>query len=121
MVRRIALASALAVLVGKAALAAPLPKPPGFAVCGACHKVEKGAPNGIGPNLFGVAKAGPGRVADFRYSPAMKAAKIRWTREVLIAFIREPQKSVPGNRMPFAGVKNPETAAQIADYLLSLN
>jgi cytochrome c len=103
-----------------AASAAPLPKPPVFAVCAACHKVDKGAPNGLGPNLWGIGGTKAGDVAGFAFSPAMKNSKVKWTRDNLIAFIQEPQKTVPGTRMPFGGLKNPTSAAQIADYILSL-
>jgi cytochrome c len=50
----------------------------------------------------------------------MKKSTIKWTRANLVAFIQEPQKTVPGNRMPFGGLKNPDSAAQVADYILSL-
>lgn len=120
MLKRTALASIVAVSLGVPALAAPLPKPPVFGVCGTCHKVEKGAPNGIGPNLFGIANTKAGEVEKFAFSPAMKNSKIKWTRANLIAFIQEPQKTVPGNRMPFGGLKNPDSAALVADYILSL-
>jgi cytochrome c len=50
----------------------------------------------------------------------MKAAKIRWTRKELISFVTDPRKRVPGTRMIYAGQKDPEQAAAIADYLMSL-
>lgn len=120
MLKRLALASIVAASLGAPALAAPLPKPPSFGVCGACHKVDKGAPNGIGPNLYGIGNTKAGDVANFNFSPAMKNSKVKWTRDNLIAFIQAPQKAVPGNRMPFGGLKNPDSAAQVADYILSL-
>jgi len=117
---RFVIASIMAASLGAPALAAPLPKPALFGVCAACHKVDKGAPNTIGPNLFGIGNTQAGAVPGFAFSPAMKKSKIRWTRDNLIAFIQEPQKTVPGTRMPFAGLKNPQAASQIADYILSL-
>ncbi|ATE67025.1 c-type cytochrome [Rhizorhabdus dicambivorans] len=120
MQNRLFLASFLTISLATPALAAPLPKPPVFGVCGACHKVDKGAPNGIGPNLWGIGNTKAGDVPGFAFSPAMKASKIKWNRDNLIAFIQDPRKTVPGNRMPFAGLKNPASAAQIADYILSL-
>jgi cytochrome c len=120
MLNRLVLACALTASFAAPAFAAPLPKPPAFGVCGACHKVDKGAPNGIGPNLWGIGNMKAGEVAGFPFSAAMKASKVKWTRANLIAFIQEPQKTVPGTRMPFGGLKNPTSAAQIADYILSL-
>lgn len=117
---RFVLASIAAAALAAPALAAPLPKPALFGVCAACHKVDKGAPNTIGPNLFGIGNTKAGEVPGFAFSPAMKNSKVKWTRANLIAFIQEPQKTVPGTRMPFAGLKNPKAAEQIADYILSL-
>jgi cytochrome c len=108
------------VFAGSAATAAPLPKPAIFGVCAACHKTDKGAPNGIGPNLFGVGGTKAGDVAGFAFSPAMKKSGLTWNKANLVKFIQAPQATVPGTRMPFAGLKNPAQAEAIADYLLSL-
>ena len=74
----------------------------------------------IGPVLWGVGGRKAGSAPGFLYSPAMKAAGISWTRSNLIAYISNPRKLVPGNRMAFAGQQDPKAAAAIADYLLSL-
>jgi cytochrome c len=102
------------------ATAAPLPKPPAFGICGVCHKVDKGAPNGVGPNLFGIGGTKSGAVPGFTFSPAMAKGGIVWNRANLVKFVMEPQKTVPGTRMPFAGLKNQQQAEAIADYILSL-
>jgi len=120
MLNRVAIASIVSLSLAAPALAAPLPKPPIFGVCGTCHKTEKGAPNGIGPNLWGIGNTKAGEVPGFAFSPAMKGSKVKWTKENLVAFIQQPQKTVPGTRMPYGGLKNPQAAAQIADYILSL-
>ena len=120
MLQRLALSSIIAVSLGAPALAAPLPKPAAFGICSACHKVDQGAPNTIGPNLFGVGNTKAGTVPGFAFSPAMQNSKIKWTKANLVAFIQDPQKTVPGTRMPFGGLKNPDSAAAIADYILSL-
>ena len=112
----------LAVLIAlpAVAVAAPLAKPADFAICGACHKVEAGAPNGIGPNLWGISGRLSGTVPGFAYSPAMKAAKIKWNKKDLVAYLQDPKGRIPGNKMPYAGQKDPVKAATIADYVLSL-
>jgi len=113
---------ALLVTVGVAGgvEAAPLAKPGSFAMCGVCHKVDEGAPNGVGPNLWGIGGRKAGAVAGYSYSPAMQKSGVTWTREQLIAYISDPRSVVPGTKMAFAGQKNPKQAAAIADYLLSL-
>lgn len=102
------------------ALAAPAPKPPSFAMCGVCHKVVATDKSTIGPNLFGVGSRKAGTLPGYAYSPAMKKARFAWTRDKLIAFVTDPRATVPGTKMAFAGQKNPQQAAAIADYLLSL-
>ncbi len=120
MLHRLAITSIVAWSLAAPAIAAPLPRPAVFGICAACHKTDKGAPNTIGPNLWGIANTKAGDVPGFAFSPAMKSSKLKWTKANLVAFIQEPQKTVPGTRMPFGGLKNPESAAAIADYILSL-
>jgi cytochrome c len=102
------------------ALAAPVAKPAAFAICGVCHKVDKGAPNGIGPNLYGVGGTKAGALAGYAFSPAMKNSGITWTKPKLIEFISAPQKVVPGTKMTFAGLKDPKAADAVATYVMSL-
>lgn len=103
-----------------AAVAAPVAKPPMFAICGVCHKADAGAAAGIGPNLWGVGGRVSGTAPGYSYSSAMKAAKIKWTKPELVAFITDPQKRVPGTKMAYGGLKNPAQADAVANYLLSL-
>jgi cytochrome c len=103
-----------------ATYAAPVARPPLFAICAVCHKTDKGAPNGIGPNLFGIGGTTSGAVPGYAFSPAMAKGGIVWNRTNLLKFIMEPQKTVPGTKMPYAGQKDQKTAEAIADYVLSL-
>ena len=118
-VRKLFAATGLA-LIAQPAVAASLPKPPSFAVCGVCHKIQPGVPSAMGPNLWGVGGRKPGTLPGYSYSPAMKKVVQPWTRDSLIAFITDPRKSAPGNKMAYAGQKDPRIAGALADYLLSL-
>ena len=115
-----AIGLAVVVAGATAAVAVPLPKPASFAICGVCHKVDKGAGNGVGPNLWGVGGRVSGTVPGYTYSPAMKTPAIKWTRAELISYLAAPQAKVPGTKMVYAGQKDPAQQAAIADYLLSL-
>ena len=117
---KLPIAIAMVSLGAVAATAAPLPKPAAFAVCGVCHKVEAGAAPGIGPNLWGVGTRVSGTLPGYMYSPAMKAAKIKWSKSELASYINAPQAKVPGTKMAYAGEKDPVKDAAIADYLMSL-
>ena len=91
-----------------------------FAVCQACHTVQKGGGNSIGPNLFGVAGRKAASVAGFSYSAALTHAKITWRNDKLKAWVTNPAKMVPGTRMTFAGFSDPAKADDIVAYLDTL-
>jgi len=100
---------------------APAAAPPAdFAVCQACHETTAGARPSLGPNLFGVGGRKAGSVADFDYSDAMKASTTVWDAETLKAFILDPAKAMPGNKMDYPGASDETSAKAIADYLMSL-
>jgi cytochrome c len=88
-----------------------------FADCAACHRLEPGV-NNVGPSLHGIFSRKAGEVVDFRYSPAMKRSGIVWSPETLEKFITDPQAMVPGNRMPYAGMINPNDRADLIAFLL---
>jgi cytochrome c len=87
-----------------------------FQDCAACHKLEAGA-NNVGPSLHGLFTRKAGELPDFRYSPALKRSGIVWTPETLDAFLTNPQAMVPGNRMPYAGMADAGSRADLIAYL----
>lgn len=89
-----------------------------FGACAMCHTGVAGK-NGMGPSLFGVVGRTAGTAPGFKYSEAMKAAGT-WTPEALDAYLADPRKAVPGNVMPYAGVKDPQKRADIIAYLKTL-
>ena len=91
-----------------------------FSRCAICHSNTKGAPNRIGPNLFGIVGRHAAAMPNFFYSGAMKRSNITWTPEKLEAYIARPQGVVPGNRMAFAGVSSHQQVEDLVAYLMSL-
>lgn len=91
-----------------------------FGRCAICHNVQKGGPNGLGPNLFGVAGRKAASLASFSYSGALKGANITWTNDKLKAWIMGPYKLVPGTKMAFGGITNTSQADDVVAYLDSL-
>jgi cytochrome c len=87
-----------------------------FLECATCHTLQQGV-NNVGPSLYGVLGRKAGEIPDFRYSPAMKRSGVTWTAQTLDTFIADPQKEVPGNRMPFAGMPDAGDRADLIAYL----
>jgi cytochrome c len=75
-----------------------------FKRCVACHTIDKGGPNGIGPNLHAVVGRAVASHAGFSYSSALKAKGGAWDAAHLDRFLESPMKYAPGTRMAFAGV-----------------
>ena len=88
-----------------------------FVDCAACHAPQPGVTN-VGPSLQGVFGRKAGTLTDFRYSPALKRSGITWTAETLDTFLADPQKAIPNNRMPYAGMPDAADRADLIAYLL---
>jgi cytochrome c len=87
-----------------------------FEDCRACHAIERGT-QGVGPDLHGVFGRKAGALDDFRYSPALKRSGITWTPQALDAYVADPQKAVPQNRMPYAGMPEARDRADLIVYM----
>jgi cytochrome c len=87
-----------------------------FEDCRACHSVERGV-TGVGPSLHGAFGRRAAERDDFRYSPALKRSSITWTAQSMDTFVADPQKAVPANRMPYAGMPDARDRADLILYM----
>src|SRR4051812_7175145 len=88
--------------------------------CAACHTFEKGGPNRVGPNLFGIVERARASEPGFNYSAAMKGKGGKWTYDDLNKFIANPKGFVPGTAMGFAGIPKDSERADVIRYLDTL-
>ncbi|MBP1843069.1 cytochrome c [Rhizobium petrolearium] len=120
---------------GEAAEAAPAAVPVGqllasadaaagatvFKKCQSCHSIEKGGPNKVGPDLWGVVDRPVASHEGFAYSAAMKdfskGGSEHWTFDNLNHFLTAPKSFVKGTAMGFAGLKNDTERANLLAYL----
>lgn len=91
-----------------------------FKRCVACHTVDKGGRNGVGPNLHGVAGRAVASVAGFSYSGAMKTKGGVWDEAALDGYLKAPAQALPGGRMAFAGIKDDAERKAVILYLETL-
>lgn len=89
-----------------------------FRKCQACHSLEPGK-NGLGPSLVGIVGKKSGGTPNFNYSPAMKGSNLTWDVVTLNTYLSDPQKLVPGNKMPFPGLKTENERNAVIAYLAS--
>ncbi|RAK60194.1 cytochrome c family protein [Phenylobacterium hankyongense] len=90
------------------------------AQCSVCHSNARNGGVVVGPPLFGVVGRKAGSVADFSYSSAMKTAGFAWTPDKLHAYLPAPRTYLPGVKMTYPGLRDPNQLDDLVAYLETL-
>ena len=90
-----------------------------FNKCTACHTVEKGAPNQLGPNLWAVIGEPIGKGRGFAFTPALAQKGGNWDWTSMDAWLESPKAFANGTKMTFAGLGNPQDRANVIAFLNS--
>ena len=88
-----------------------------FKKCAACHSINQGGANKIGPALYNVVGRKIGGVSDYKYSKAFVEYGKEWNFEELNGFLIKPSKWIKGTKMAYAGLRKEEDRASIIKYL----
>lgn len=88
-----------------------------FAKCTACHTIDQGGANGIGPNLYGTMGKAIAGHAGFAYSSALSDKGGEWSWENMDAWLTSPRAFANGTKMSFAGLSKPEDRANLMAFL----
>ena len=89
-------------------------------MCGVCHAVKLSGGPVEGPNLVGVVGRQAASQPDFgKYSDALKASNLTWSRQTLDKFLVNPMAMVPGTFMPML-IPDDKTRADVVAYLATL-
>jgi cytochrome c len=91
-----------------------------FNQCRACHTIDAGGRNGVGPNLHGIVGRKAASIDGFRYSANMRELAeggLTWDEANLRRYLTNPKDLVPRGSMAFAGIRNPQQLNDLIAFL----
>lgn len=88
-----------------------------FGKCAACHTINSGGANGIGPNIYATMGKPHGHVAGFAYTDVLKGIPGNWDWNAMNEWLTSPRKYAPGTKMTFAGLGKAQDRANLMAYL----
>jgi len=90
--------------------------------CAACHQMDKGGANGVGPALYGVVGNKKDSHPGYAYSGALeKVGGDTWSYEELNKFLWKPKAYAKETKMTYAGIKKAEDRAALIAYLRTMD
>ena len=91
-----------------------------FNQCRACHSINEGGRNGVGPNLHGILDRKAGSSEGFRYSASLREKAeggLTWNEETLRAYLANPKAVIPAGSMSYPGLRNEQQLNDLLAYL----
>ena len=87
-----------------------------FKKCQICHTLEAGV-NKVGPSLHKIIGRTAGWVEGFNFSKANRESGVVWSEQNMWEYLENPRAFMPGNKMAFAGIKDPQARADLIAYI----
>jgi cytochrome c len=87
--------------------------------CLQCHVWDKGGPNKIGPDLYGIIGRPRASHPGFSYSTAMSSKGGTWTYDEIYRFLRSPAGYIPGTKMTFIGLPHSKDRLNLLAFMRS--
>ena len=91
-----------------------------FNKCKACHGVDEGGKNKLGPNLWNTVGGPIAAKENYKYSKALLAYAAEagtWNEENLDAWLKKPRDLVRKTKMIFPGLKKADDRANLIAFL----
>ena len=88
-----------------------------FGQCRACHTVNEGDANRVGPNLWAIVGRDIAAIDAFSYSTAMAAEDGAWTVDRLFTYLENPRANIQGTKMVFRGIKDAQDRMDLIVWL----
>ena len=88
-----------------------------FSQCKSCHTIGADGANMTGPALYGVWGRTAGTHEAYAYSDTLKMAGFAWDAEHLDKWLAGPRAFMPGTKMNFVGLPNPQDRIDLIGYL----
>ncbi len=89
--------------------------------CKACHTLEAGGKNRLGPNLYNILNKPAGQVDGYKYSDAMMSSGVVWDGATFMDFVARPKKVIKGTKMSYPGLKKATQRADLLAYFETLS
>jgi cytochrome c len=86
--------------------------------CNACHSLGTTPDHRVGPPLGGLLNRQAGTVDGYQFSEALRTSGWIWRLPTLLAWLTDPDASIPSNAMNYVNPLTAEETQRLSEWLL---